>query len=233
MAHSKKFLILSFGFLLSAALPASAADVSGRAAFEGTPPAPKLSGVKSFSECAVHHKGNVYTEDALIKDGGLQNVFVYVKEGLEGQKFDAPKEPAFLDQVGCIYKPHVLGVQTGQELVIKNSDVSLHNVHSHSTKQKGFNTGMPVQGMKLKKKFDVPEVMIKLTCDVHPWMKSYIGVVPHPYYAVSDETGAFTLKNLPPGHYVIEAWHETFGTQTQTLNVSEGQTPSLTFVFTS
>jgi plastocyanin len=217
-----------------AAAPAQGdARLAGAVRFEGPVPPPVRSAVKSFSECAVHHKGDVFSEDVLVKDGRLQNVFIYVKEGLGAAAFPPPKEAAVLDQLGCIYKPHVLGVQTGQELVIKNSDVSLHNVHSHSVNQKPFNVGMPVQGMKIKKTFSVPEVAIPLTCDVHPWMKSYIGVVAHPFYAVTGEDGAFELKGLAAGTYTVEAWHEKFGTRTETVTLTGGESKELTFTFSA
>ena len=210
----------------------SGTTLEGTVLFTGPVPPPTRSALKSFTECALHHKGDVYNDDALIKDGKLQNVFVYVKEGLENKTFTHPQEPKVLDQVGCIYKPHVLGIETGQELVIKNSDVSLHNVHSHSKNQQPFNIAMPVQGMKIKKTFTAPEVMIPLTCDLHPWMKSYIGVLAHPFYSVSNESGHFSIANLPPGEYTIEAWHEKFGTHTKKVSITAEAPKPIEFTFT-
>ena len=207
-------------------------SVIGKVLFSGTPPPPVRSSVKSFSECAIHHKGKVYTDDILIKNGKLQNVFVYVKQGLENQSFSVPSESVMLDQVGCIYTPHVLGIQTGQELIIKNSDVALHNVHSNSSNQKSFNIGMPVQGMKIKKTFLSPEIMISVTCDIHPWMKAYIGVLPHSFFDATDENGAFSISNLGPGDYEIEAWHEKFGVKTQKIHLEDRETKEITFTFT-
>lgn len=217
-----------------AAAPAAAlgtAKVTGTVDFTGPVPPPERSAVKSFSECAIHHQGDVFTEDVMVNNGKLQNVFVYVKEGLTAGRFPLKSSFAVLDQKGCIYAPHVLGVQAGQEVHIKNSDVALHNVHSHSTANKEFNVGMPVQGMVIKKKLESPEVMVKLTCDVHPWMKSYIGVVGHPFFAVSDGEGNFSLEGLPAGSYTVEAWHERFGAQTQTVTVSDGQAQTASFTF--
>lgn len=231
--------------LSSASIPASnapaaaaapsgpAGAVTGTALFEGPVPAPVRSAVKSFSECAIHHPNEVFTEDVLVKDGKLENVFVYVKSGFEGKPVPPVLGPATLDQKGCMFIPHVSGVRTNQEVVIKNSDVTLHNVHSHSLNQKPFNVGMPVQGMKIKKSFSVPEIMVKLSCDVHPWMKSYIGVLPHPWSAVSAADGKFELKDLPPGAYTLEAWHETFGTKTQEVTVSPSQTTEVSFSFSA
>ena len=120
-----------------------------------------------------------------------------------------------------------------QPVDIKNSDVLFHNVHSHATLQKPFNIGIPVQGMVIQRSFEKPEVMIKVTCDVHPWMTGYIGVVSHPYFSVSGADGTFSLKDLPPGEYVIEAWHEVYGTQTQTVTLGQNETKTLTFTFHS
>ncbi len=219
--------------------PAAVSDgpvgrITGTVIFEGPVPAPVRSPVKSFSECAAQHPEEVFTEDVLVKDGKLQNVFVYVKSGLDEAKPLPPAEgSAMVDQAGCMYKPHVLGLRTNQELIIKNSDVTLHNVHSHSANQKDFNAGMPVQGMKIKKSFTAPEVMVKLTCDVHPWMKAYIGVLSHPWFAVSGEDGNFEIKDLPPGTYTLEAWHETFGTRTQEITVGPSETKEISFSFSA
>ena len=225
----------------SAASPAAASAapagpvgrVTGTVLFEGAVPPPVRSAVKSFSECAIHHPAEVFTEDVIVKDGKLQNAFVYVKAGAEGKAVPQVAGSALLDQKGCIYAPHVSGVRVGQEVVIKNSDVTLHNVHSHSSSNKAFNVGMPVQGMKIKKSFSAPEIMVKLTCDVHPWMKSYIGVLPHPWFAVSAADGSFEIKDLPPGTYTLEAWHETFGVRTQDVTVSSESPQEVTFSFSA
>ena len=149
---------------------------------------------------------------------------------MEGQTFPAPPEPVTIDQLGCQYHPHVFGIQVGQTLQILNSDNTLHNIHSLAEKNKQFNLGMPIQGMKLTKKFDQPEVMTKLKCDVHPWMHAYIGVLPHPFYGTTGEDGTFEIKELPPGEYTLEALHEKYGTQTQKVTVGEGsQTADFTF----
>jgi len=127
-----------------------------------------------------------------------------------------------IDQKGCQYLPHVLGIQVGQNLQIVNSDNTLHNVHSLADRSKQFNLGMPIQGMKVKKKFTSEEIMVKFKCDVHPWMNAYIGVLSHPFYGVSGDDGSFSINDLPPGDYVVEAWHEKYGTQTQSVSVGDG-----------
>ena len=165
-------------------------------------------------------------------NGTLKNVFVYVQEGLEGKTFPTPAAPVTLDQKGCWYAPHVFGIQVGQPLEIVNSDNTLHNVHSLSGKSKQFNLGMPIQGMKLTKKFENPEIMVKFKCDVHPWMHAYAGVLNHPYFSVTGTDGAFEIKDLAAGSYAIEVWHEKYGVQTQTVTVTEEVPAAVDFTFT-
>lgn len=157
-------------------------------------------------------------------DGGLKNVFVYVKEGLDGQKFSVPEEPVILDQKGCLYSPRVLGIRAGQTLTMVNSDEMLHNLHAMPTINKGFNIGQPVQGLRTNKSFALPEIMIPIRCEVHRWMASYVGVIDHPFFATTDADGTYTIPGLPPGDYVIEAWHETYKTQQKSVSIGLGDT---------
>ena len=163
----------------------------------------------------------------------MQNVFVYVKEGLEGYSFTAPTEPVTIENKTCVYVPHVTGVRVGQPVNFLNQDSTLHNIHAYPKASKPFNLGLPLVGMRQTKKFDAPEIMVPLKCDVHPWMQGYIGVVSNPYFAVSDISGQFELKNLPPGDYVIEAWHEKLGAQTQNVTIRANETKNLDFKFDS
>ena len=182
--------------------------------------------------CAGLHSAPVDSNEIALKDGKLANVFVYVKTGLEGKTFPTPTEKQVLDQQGCLYTPRVLGVQVGQGLTIKNSDQTLHNVHALPAANQEFNQAQP-QGLppfdKTFDKAEIPPVPIK--CDVHPWMISYVGVVPHPYFAVSGEDGGFSIKDLPPGTYTIEAWHEKLGTKTQQVTIAANQTADLNIAF--
>lgn len=226
----KFFRILSSLFLL-ALFPAHlfAANVTGSVQFSGTAPAPKRIDTKSDPSCGT---SSVPAEEITVNaNGTLKNVFVYVKEGLPEQKFEVSSETVTLDQKGCQYTPRVFGVQTGQTLEIINSDATLHNVHGMPAKSKQFNLGMPVQGMKLQRKFDTPEIMVKMKCDVHPWMSAYAGVLPHPFFAVTDENGNFEIKNLPAGSYTLEAWHEKFGVQQQRVTVDESGAKAASFDF--
>jgi plastocyanin len=165
-------------------------------------------------------------------DGGLGNVFIYVKEGLEGRAFPPVTETVVLDQNGCRYSPHVFGIRVGQTLQVLNSDQTLHNIHATPSANTEFNTGQPIEGMIYDTSFDTPEVMVPFKCDVHGWMNAYVGVVDHPYFVVTGNDGKFDISNLPPGDYVVEAWHETMGVQTQDVTVGEGATAELNFTYT-
>ena len=164
-------------------------------------------------------------------DGHLGNVFVYVKEGLEGQSFPAATGAVTLSQQGCRYTPHVMGIQVGQTFEIVNSDPTLHNIHATPAANEEFNMGQPIQGMRFERTFDNVEVMVPFKCDVHGWMSAYIGVLDHPYFAVTATDGMFDISTLPPGDYVVEAWHEQLGTQTQNVTVATGQTAEVSFSF--
>jgi hypothetical protein len=207
------------------------AGVSGSVKFTGTAPEPQKVKMDADPQCALHHKEAVMKEEVVVNpSGGLKWAFVYVKDGL-ASKPAAPTEPVTLDQQGCMYSPHVLGIQVSQPLQITNSDQTLHNVNCKPTKSKPFNIAQPTKGMKSTKSFTAPEVAVKCACNVHPWMASYIGVVDHPYYAVTDDAGAFTIAGLPDGTYTLEAWHEKLGTATQQVTVSGGQAEPVNFEF--
>ncbi|MBI4358932.1 MAG: hypothetical protein HY584_06485 [Candidatus Omnitrophica bacterium] len=210
---------------------AYAGSITGKVNFTGTGPTPEPISMNADPNCASLHPEPVYTETVVVNDNGtLQNVFVYVKEGLQGETAQTPSTPVTIDQKGCQYHPHVFGIQVGQTLEILNSDATLHNIHSLAEKSPQFNLGMPIQGMKLTKKFENPEIMVKFKCDVHPWMNAYIGVLPHPYFSVSGVDGTFEIKDVPAGDYVIEAWHEKYGAQQQNVTVEEGPA-NLEFTF--
>ncbi|HUO99949.1 MAG TPA: carboxypeptidase regulatory-like domain-containing protein [Gemmatimonadota bacterium] len=212
--------------------PDSAATITGTVAFEGTPPTGEAIDMSEEPTCAEAHAEPAMRIPAVVADGRLGNVYVYVKEGLPDLDWPTPSEGATLDQEGCEYHPHVLAIQVDQPLVIQNSDGILHNINTQPTANQGFNISQPVE-METTREFSTAEVMIPVKCDVHGWMEAYIGVQEHPYAAVTDEGGAFTLSNLPPGDYVIEAWHETYGTQTQNVTVGAQETAEVSFTFSS
>lgn len=191
--------------------------VTGAIAYNGTPPAPKRIDTSADPVCGQTNP-NLVTEDTLAKDGKLANVFVYIKDGTaaDGTKvgdytFATPTDAVVLDQKGCHYVPHVLGVQANQKVRITNSDPTQHNVHPTPRVNPEWNQTQANGAAPIEKTFARPEVLIPVKCNQHPWMKSYIGVLRHPFYAVSGEDGSFTIKGVPPGSYTVAAWHEKGG----------------------
>ena len=194
---------------------ASAGDVTGKITLKGTPPSgPEMplktdafcSKIKDITDAAANPHMPWYVVD---KNGGLADVFIYIKEGLAGKTFEPPAQPAILDQVQCQYTPYVSGLQSKQKLLVKNSDPLPHNVHPMPTVagNKESNKFQPAGTAPLEYTFDNSEVFLRFKCDVHGWMFAYVGVVDHPYFAVSWKDGTFKISNLAPGEYVIEAVH--------------------------
>ena len=211
---------------------ATAGGLTGTITLDGDAPAAEVIRMNADPVCVREVTDTVTTQYFVVgDDGGVGNVFVYVKEGLSGS-FPAPTETLTLDQRGCRYHPHVFGIQVGQPLEILNSDPTLHNIHAIPAVNQEFNTGQPIQGMKFSRTFTDREVMVPFKCDVHGWMNSYAGVLDHPYFAVTGTDGTFSIDMLPPGDYVIEAWHEKLGTQTQDMTVGPQETKELSFTFT-
>jgi plastocyanin len=208
-----------------------AGAVTGRVTYDGPPLEHRTIKVESDSVCQRQHPDGLTVDTITVNNGGLENVFVYVKTGLDDYAFDTPTQAVTLDQKGCAYTPHVFGVRVGQPIEIVNSDPTLHNVHALATANREFNFGQNIQGMKHVRTFTAPEVMVHFKCDVHNWMSAYVGVLNHPYFAVTANGGAFELKNLPAGTYTIEAWHEKLGTQTQTVTLSEKDAKPVNFTF--
>lgn len=211
--------------------PATAGHISATVTLSGTPPAMAPIDMGGEEGCIEGHTTPPVDGSVVAAaDGGLANVFVYVKEGLEALNFPAPSQAVVLDQDGCIYHPHVLGIQVGQDLTIRNSDGFLHNINASPSTNRPFNVSQPVV-MDTRRTFSAPEVMIPVRCNVHGWMTAYIGVVSHPYHAVSGPDGSVSLDGLPPGDYVVEAWHERYGGTTQNVTVATGETATLAFTF--
>ena len=205
--------------------------LAGTIRFEGEPPEREPIPMSSDPNCAKLHPSTVLSEDTIVgPDGGLQNAFVYVKSGVEAYSFPTPARAAELDQRGCMYHPRVIGVMVNQDIRILNSDPTLHNVHA-LPKRGEFNVGLPRQGTEIVRKFSEPEVMVHFKCDVHPWMSAWVGVLPHPFFAVTDSTGVYSIANLPAGTYTIEAWHEKLGTREQTVTVGEAPAAALDLTF--
>lgn len=216
------------------AAPASAtgsASITGSARFEGTAPQPTKVKMDADPVCAQQHAEPVYTEDVVVNPNGtLKNVIVYVKEGVSGSPLP-PTAPVVLDQRGCWYTPHAFAIQVNQPLEIVNSDPTMHNVNAKPTQNPPFNLAQPTKGMKSTKKFGKPETGVKFKCNVHPWMSAHAVVTDHPFHGVTDGEGNVTIKGLPAGTYVVEAWHEKLGAQTQSISVGDGENKSAEFVF--
>ena len=210
--------------------PSTAGNVSGMVMVDGELPAAEELMMNSDPNC-VTAATNTMSSTYVGSDGHLGNVFVYVREGLGDMTFPTPSEVVTLNQEGCRYIPHVMGIQVGQTLNIVNSDPTLHNIHATPAANQEFNMGQPIQGMEFERTFDTPEIMVPMRCDVHGWMNSYIGVLEHPFFAVTGEDGMFDISTLPPGDYVLEAWHEALGTQTQNVTVTTGGTAEVSFTF--
>jgi plastocyanin len=188
--------------------------ISGVVSFNGTPPAPKKIDTAADPVCGQKNP-NLMTDDTMVKDGKLANVFIYVKEGtVEGGKkigdytWDTPTTAVRLDQNGCHYAPHVLGVMVNQKISITNSDATQHNIHPTPKLNTEWNQTQPNGAPPIEKAFNRSEVLIPVKCNQHPWMKAYIGVLKHPLYAVSSDTGAYEIKGVPPGKYTVIAWRE-------------------------
>lgn len=208
------------------------AGISGKVTVEGDVPEAEVIRMNADPVCLSETSGDQLTEYFLLgEEGALGNVFVYVKEGVNGT-FDPPSSAVTMDQKGCRYNPHVFGIQVGQTLTIANSDPTLHNVHALPVSNEEFNMGQPVP-MKFDRVFNTEEIMVPFKCDVHSWMNAYVGVLSHPFFAISGEGGSFSIDNLPAGDYVIEAWHEKLGTQTQNVTVGDGEKQEISFTFST
>ena len=208
--------------------------ITGKIKFTGARPTNPRIDMSEEVACKNKYPAPPTAETVVVNaNGTLSNVFVYVKAGLPaGATYPAPTTPVLLDQSGCRYHPHVLGIQVGQPLGIKNSDPLLHNIKAKGVKNRGFNVSQPnVTPTPMLKTFAQPEVMVSLECNVHGWMNAFLGVLPHPFYSVTGTDGGFSIKGLPPGTYTIEAWHEKYGTQTATVTVTgtETKTSDITF----
>jgi len=181
----------------------AAGEITGKITLKGTPK-PELE-IPLTPSCGKINPNKVTTRHYVVgKDGGLANVFVYLKDA---KAAPATGDSPMLDQAGCMYDPYVLGVVTGQKFKVKNSDSELHNVHATPKLNKEFNFGQPVKDQVNEKSFDQAEVLVRIKCDVHPWMFAYMGVVDHPYFAITDKEGNFKIAGVPDGKYTIVAYH--------------------------
>jgi plastocyanin len=222
-------LVAAIGLAAQVAL---AGTITGSAVYTGTVPNLKPLSVAAEPICAKRHA--TIPNEALVLGTGntMGNVVVRVVSGLPaGKTWPVPTTPVTMDQEGCQYKPHVMGIMVGQPFKVLNSDGILHNVHALAKVNQSFNMAMPPTRKEADHTFGKEEGMFVIKCDVHPWMQSYMGVFAHPFFAVTGPDGKFTIANLPPGTYEIEAWHEKLGTQKATVTVGASDTKTASFKF--
>jgi len=211
---------------------ATAGTISGRVLFTGEAPAMPIIDMSSNPQCERQHHAPQKAETVVVNaNKTLRNVFIWIKDGLPRARWTPPAESAKLDQRGCVYEPHVLGIMEGQQLEILNDDPVNHNVHAESQVNAAWNESQPPRAEHKFKQFDAAEVLFPVTCSVHPWMRSYIGVSPHPFFAVTGEDGSFTLKGVPPGTYTVEAVHEKYGRKEGKLTLAPNGSAVLDFAY--
>ena len=217
----------------SANKPTATATLRGVVKLEGRTPKATPINMAADPSCAKQHPTPVLSQEVVTDaKGGLQNVVVFVADGLSQQTFEPPSQPVVLDQKGCMYEPHVLAMQANQRMEVVNDDPTSHNIHPIPANNREWNKSEP-PGSKAEETFPREETAIPVKCNIHPWMRGYVAVFKHPYFAVTGKDGSFDLSSLPPGTYTIKAWHEKLGTSTQKITVSANETKAIDFVFKS
>jgi len=225
-----KFLSFLAVGLVGAGTAASAADIIGTVTYKGTPPAEKtITPILDDPSCGASYNGKAPTTHFYVvgANGEFGDVIVSLKD-VTGQSTGAAAAPATLDQKGCLYSPTILTLQTGQKLIVKNSDPVLHNVHLNPTvpdnekaNEASINSAQMPNGADLNYSFPKPEKFLKFQCDVHPWMFAWVTIVDSPYYAQTGADGKFVIKNVPPGKYTIVADHRKAGESSQDIEVKD------------
>lgn len=213
--------------------PTGSSTITGTISYDGDVPSLKPLNMDADPTCAGKHDQPVYPDMLVLGEGDtMANIFVKITNEPEGS-YPAPSEAVVIDQRGCMYQPHVVGVMAGQPLKFLNSDGILHNVHLLPKENRELNIGMPATLTEKETTLNTPEPAFPVKCDVHPWMQAFVAVMSHPFFDVTDTDGQFTIENLPAGTYTVEVWHERLGTQTAEVTVGEGESATQDFSFTS
>jgi plastocyanin len=210
--------------------PATAATVVGKVSFADGKPRRAPINMGADAACKAMHTTPQLSEEVVVNDNGtLRWATVYVKEGLGGKTFPKPAQTVHLDQKGCVYQPHVVGVMANQDVHIANSDQTTHNIHPVPKINREWNESQPPGAGALVKAFAREEMAIPVKCNIHPWMRSYIHVFSHPFFSVTGEDGSFEIKGLPPGDYTLSVWHEKYGEVEQKVTVAAKETKTVDF----
>ena len=202
-----------------APLPASAGAIAGSVSFEGKPPPRKPLAMATDPVCA---RTDQRSEAVVVHGGKLRDVHVRLRAGSVPGEHEPPDEPVTIDQSGCMYRPRVVGVIEGQQIAIKNGDMTMHNVHAYVDGDTAFNLGQPPRGPAIERGAKGAGDVMVLKCDVHPWMRAYAVITGHPFFDVTGKDGRFSIKNVPPGSYTLEAWHPELGLETAKVKVGGG-----------
>jgi plastocyanin len=214
--------------------PSTSGSITGRVTLQGAPPALKPIDMSASPACVQANPMPVVPAIVVTGDkGALANVVVYVKDAPGNYRYDTPSDTVILQQKNCMYEPHVVALMIGQPFEVQNNDPTMHNVHPLPKSNRQWSTSQPAGSAALKETFTRPEFAMQVLCNVHPWMRSMVFVFDHPYFAVTPQTGVFELKNLPPGTYTIEAWHESLGTRDLTVTIAPHESKSISFAFQS
>lgn len=212
--------------------PSTAAEITGKVRYLGKAPRPTTIDMSEDPACVSAHHGKAVDQSLVTgPDHALANAFIYIKSGLEGKTFEVPSEPVVIDQNGCWFHPRILGVQANQIVKIVNSDPVTHNIHPMAEINREWNHSQGPGDPALSRKFLKAEVMIPVKCNIHSWMRAYIGVLDHPYFSTSKEDGAFRIANLPPGTYTVAIWQEKLGTEEQQIKVEPNAHAVVDFTF--
>jgi plastocyanin len=207
---------------------ATAGSISGTVQLDGKAPRMKTINMAAEPACARQHPTPPTSQDVLVgKDNGLENVVVYLKGDFTHYKFETPRAPATITQKGCMYDPHVVVLETGQSLQVINADPVTHNIHPLPKDNREWNESQPPGAPPINQSFPREEIPIPVKCNIHPWMKAYIAVFDHPYYAVTAKDGSFDLKNVPPGNYTLIAWHELYGVSEQAITIGAKESKTI------